>query len=58
MIVTIRNETFYKVEMTAEQRIDLIDALKGLVNRPEQQNLSRDQWEVLDDLRQALLNAG
>ncbi len=61
MIVTIRKETFYKVEMTAQQRQALV---LGLLHFTDTENgvwpenpLSKEQIEVMDDLRVSLLNA-
>jgi len=58
MIVTQRNETFYKVEMTAQQRQAVILGLLTCTeNTLLQDSLHQEQKEALSDLRQSLLNA-
>lgn len=60
MIITIRKEKFYKVEMTSAQRADLIFGLLIAVEsgeRLEPKDLSVAQKEVMQDLRVSLLNA-
>lgn len=61
MIVTIRNETFYKVEMTAEQRINLIFGLAAIDDKESNiwpdQDVTKEQLQAMSDLRQSLLKA-
>ncbi len=54
MIVRIKTETFFNVEMTAQQRKALI---LGLLNVSENNPLDKEQKEVIRDLRVSLLNA-
>lgn len=61
MIITTTTETKYKVEMTARQRESLIIALLIFADKENglwpDDPLSKEQIEVMDDLRVSLLNA-
>lgn len=61
MLVTTRKETFYKVEMTAEQRTNLIFVLATIDNKESgiwpDAEVTKEQLQTIDDLRVALLNA-
>ena len=61
MIITTTTETKYKVEMTARQRESLIIALLIFADKENglwpDDPFSKEQIEVMDDLRVSLLNA-
>lgn len=61
MRVTTKTETFFNVEMTAQQREALIIALLIFADKENglwpDDPLSKEQIEVMDDLRVSLLNA-
>jgi hypothetical protein len=57
MIVKTKTETFFNVQMTAEQRQVLVVALLRVDEALVYDYLSKDEKEVLNDLRVSLLNA-
>ncbi len=61
MMVTTRTVTYYKVEMTAQQRQALILGLLHFTDNEKgiwpENPLNKEQTKAMDDLRVSLLNA-